>query len=577
MFSLLFEFLWSCFTVCSIALFVVVLGKAVVVMIEQRRAQQMLSAYDGPAPLFPWGNILDRARNRVNLADWHLENVKKYCTPEKGCFAVYAPFFFRSFSGSGNELVSADPKMVKHVLQDRFEIWSKSHVGGRYTTAVELSMGHGIFLADHGEYAEYPRDGGRLWNLQRRLIVGVMTHSLFKNYYQEVFQHHSLTLVETLKQKVGQCGENAVDFQFWMHVLTMDSLVKLAFGSDLGGVEGKPSDYTLAYDRVTNSALKFGERNIKFLLLRELLPVSLGDFVQKTFIDSRCPVMAEVKQDMETLHNHSQKLIDSKRQHIKEGKEGAEADLLAHMLRDLQENPIDGDAVTDKEIRDIIQHFIVAGRDTTAETLSWLFYELGLEENAVLLQTVQDELHATLQGEAPTHEDLNDLPFLRALMWETMRLHPVGYQIQVTSKLEDTLPDGVTVPKGTRMALSVYALGRSKELYGEDAEEFKPERWIPFKQPNQYNFPMFKAGRRICPGKDMALLEMGIAAAVLLQNFAPKVVDPSAVTISSKLTLSPRDMNAEKDILMLRLIPRDCNHCGQDRCGTVNASTPSMS
>ena len=550
--------LFSGFAALLLLLIIVVLCKAVVVSMEQYSQYKMLSVYDGPAPRFPWGNIVERAANRLNQAEWQHANALLHCK-EKLCFRVQAPFFFRSFCGSSNELVSADPKIVKHVLCDRFDVWAKSHIGGRNTSAVELVWGKGIFLADHGIHAEFPRDQGRIWSLQRRLIAGAMTTAKFKHYYLQVFQEHSTTLVKTLKRQVGAKGETPIDFQFWMHVLTMDSLIKVAFGGEVGGVEGGVSEYTLAYDRLVGGVLRYGETNIKTILLRELLPVALGDLAHDVLVDKWCPVMAGIKKDIAILYHHTQQLLDEKRVAIAAGEEGASADLLGQMLLNLQEDVDSGtkEALSDRDICEMIHHIIVAGRDTTAETVSWLFYELGLESNKHLLDGVQEELKLVLDGAAPSHEDLQELPFLRALIWETLRLHPVGYQIQVTAKTDDVLPDGVHVPEGTRMALSVYSLGRSKAVYGEDAEEFRPERWIPFKQPDQYVFPMFKAGRRICPGKDMALLEMGVAAAVLLQSFSPQVVDPKDVTISCKLTMACRQKESGEDGLVLRLIPRE--------------------
>eukprot|EP01061_Rhynchopus_euleeides_P030514 TRINITY_DN50677_c0_g1_i1.p1 TRINITY_DN50677_c0_g1~~TRINITY_DN50677_c0_g1_i1.p1 ORF type:complete len:552 (+),score=227.19 TRINITY_DN50677_c0_g1_i1:62-1717(+) len=544
-----------CFGATAAALFVMIVAKAVSVYFAQKRAARALSVYSGPPPVFPWGNGQERRKHIYRFNDMHWENIEKYCTDGRLCYKMLSPDFFRSHSGGRNELVTADPRLVKHVLSDRFDVWAKSNPGGRFFSSVVTFLGTGIFTIDHGASAEFPPDGGKLWHTQRRTAATIFTRDLFKNYYQQVFLQHTSELLSLLQEKVGPRGQTPVDFQSWMHSLTMDCFGKIAFGTDLGNLSGKDTGFGRAFDGANEMVITCIRYHIKALLLRELLPDAIGGVLQKVLLEWRSPCFRELQSHVTIMRGYIRRLIEQKRHTLQEGAEGsAGSDLLALFMK---LNQGDSDALTDAQLEDMVASFIIAGRDTTAVTLTWLFYELGLEHNRHIVRAIQEEVDTVVGSNVPLHDDLADLPHLQGAVWEALRLHPPVAHVNVIAKKDDTLPDGVVVPRGTRVTISNYAMGRSRERYGDDVMEFKPDRWIPFKQPNQFEFPVFKAGRRICLGKDMALFEVRTVAAMILQRFTPEVVDPDAVTYGLKLTVSARNKHKGVDELMLRLIPRE--------------------
>ncbi|KAG5626801.1 hypothetical protein H5410_012019 [Solanum commersonii] len=121
------------------------------------------------------------------------------------------------------------------------------------------------------------------------------------------------------------------------------------------------------------------------------------------------------------------------------------------------------------------------------------------------------------------------MQYLHAALTETLRLYPA---FPVDTKLcfsDDTLPDGPSVNKGDTVSYLPYAMGRMKFIWGDDAEEYKPERWLDrdgfFRPENPFKFTAFQAGPRICLGKEFAYRQMKIFSAVLLSYFVFKLSD----------------------------------------------------
>ncbi|KAG5538520.1 hypothetical protein RHGRI_019185 [Rhododendron griersonianum] len=135
-----------------------------------------------------------------------------------------------------------------------------------------------------------------------------------------------------------------------------------------------------------------------------------------------------------------------------------------------------------------------------------------------------DEFAACIRDEA-----LEKMQYLHASLTETLRLYPA---VPVDAKIcfsDDTWPDGFSVRKGDMVAYQPYAMGRMKFIWGDDAEEFRPERWLDqngiFQPESPFKFTAFQAGPRICLGKEFAYRQMKIFSAVLLGFFVFKLGD----------------------------------------------------
>ncbi|KAJ0098822.1 hypothetical protein Patl1_19992 [Pistacia atlantica] len=161
-------------------------------------------------------------------------------------------------------------------------------------------------------------------------------------------------------------------------------------------------------------------------------------------------------------------------------------------------------------------------------------------------------------------ETLDKMHYLHAALSETLRLYPA---VPVDAKIcfsDDTLPDGFSVNKGDMILYAPYAMGRMKALWGNDAEEFRPERWLNendhYQPKSPFIFTAFQAGPRICLGKDFAHRQMKIFSMILLGSYKFKLNDESKpVRYKTALTLHIEGG------LHLRVLPRSSHEA------TVNA------
>jgi len=203
------------------------------------------------------------------------------------------------------------------------------------------------------------------------------------------------------------------------------------------------------------------------------------------------------------------------------------------------------------ELRDQLLALFVAGRDTTASLLSWLF--ILLSQHPHTLSTLRAEiLTAFPNKDHITFSSLKACRYLQHVLSETLRLFPVVPLNNRRAAVDTVLPVGggpngtapIAIPKGTSVNYSVYSMHRRVDLWGADAEEFRPERWEGRK--SDWSFLPFNGGPRICLGQQYALTEAGYLVVRLLQRF--DVVEPVDRALHWKntrkglgLTMSPRD------------------------------------
>jgi cytochrome P450 len=202
-------------------------------------------------------------------------------------------------------------------------------------------------------------------------------------------------------------------------------------------------------------------------------------------------------------------------------------------LKDEKGNP----SFSDKELVDLALNFLIAGRDTTAQALSWTFYCFA--KNPKAQEKAIQEINQVLgDAEMPTYDQVKNLTYVKACFLETLRLYPSVPRNTKMAVEDDVLPDGTFVPKGTLVGWSSYSMGRNPLIWGSDAEEYRPERWLEMKnQPSPFQFPAFHAGPRSCLGKNMAELEGTFILACFLKRFKFVATDLSHVCNGSSITL----------------------------------------
>lgn len=188
-------------------------------------------------------------------------------------------------------------------------------------------------------------------------------------------------------------------------------------------------------------------------------------------------------------------------------------------------------------VADSALNFLSAGKDTTAQSFTWTLYTL-LRHPEVLtrLRSEIEEFTAQLRRKDLTLKvtvaDLqpSNVPYLMAVYYETLRLYPATPIEMQECQQELTLPDGTHLPKDAVIVWCIWAMNRSKEIHGEDADAFRPSRWLDadgkFVNRSPFEFPVFNGGPRSCLGRKMAELMAMFLFISLLRDFAfTEVVD----------------------------------------------------
>jgi len=195
-----------------------------------------------------------------------------------------------------------------------------------------------------------------------------------------------------------------------------------------------------------------------------------------------------------------------------------------------------GEGMTDQELRDEILTIFAAGHSTTANALSWTWYLLATHPDAKA--RFHEEVDRVLQGRTPNTDDLEHLPYTRAVFEESLRLYPTAPLVQ-RKVVTSTVVGGVSLPQGARVLISLYNLHRHPEFWPHP-DQFMPERWLGSDRPcARYAYLPFGAGPRACVGLHFASVEGLLLLALIGRRYdlrlAQDLVEPQFM-----VTLRPK-------------------------------------
>lgn len=167
--------------------------------------------------------------------------------------------------------------------------------------------------------------------------------------------------------------------------------------------------------------------------------------------------------------------------------------------------------------------FLIAGHETTASTASFALLYLGQHPEALAKAVAEVDSILSTPTSVCGYEEQNKMEYLGAIFKEVLRLQPIAPAALRNVPAGETI-DGKVLDREASIIIPYAPLHRNKKLWGEDADEFKPERWLgesPVK--HLFSYLPFSQGPRICIGKDFALLEFRVLLATFLRRFRFKV------------------------------------------------------
>ncbi|MCY0146189.1 cytochrome P450 [Hoeflea sp. G2-23] len=206
-------------------------------------------------------------------------------------------------------------------------------------------------------------------------------------------------------------------------------------------------------------------------------------------------------------------------------------DIFSVLVNNMDEN---GNPPDKRIIGGILNFTFGAAYDTAQNALAWTL--LLLTQHPEIAARLTDEIDGALAGSLPTMDKIDSLPLLEGVVREGMRLFP-PVPLQFRRSLVDTRLGGAQIPAGTRVMISAWLINRTPELYSEP-ERFMPERWQAL-DPAPFQYPVFGAGVRMCPGVAFGNQMTKIALAAILSSYRIELAPQAAIGYRTTITLTP--------------------------------------
>lgn len=392
----------------------------------------------------------------------------------------------------GHDLVMlAHPVAVEHVLRSRQENYIK---GSAYDGA-RLLLGNGLVTSE-----------GKHWRRQRALANPAFRPSRLQRYLR-VMGECTQQLIDDWEAKATRY----VDAQEEMTQLTMAIVGRTLFGLDV-------SQQSTRARRGFDTALSaIGSRGPSSLQIPLWLPT---------------PGNLKFRKALRELDALVYEIIGGFRSG---GTKGADRTLLGAYVA--ARDPNSGKGMSDQQLRDEVITLYLAGHETTASLLTWSLYWLGRRPDIAL--RVGAEVDALPADEAPSMEQLKQLPYTSRFINEVLRLYPPAWTIARDAVEEDTIL-GYRIPAGSIVLLSPYLAHRWEEVW-PDPLRFDPDRFSPdaIKGRHPFAYFPFSLGPRICIGMQFSLLEARLVLALVVRRFTVRVSNGIEIGCAAAGTLRP--------------------------------------
>ncbi|XP_063621079.1 cytochrome P450 4C1-like [Cydia splendana] len=353
-----------------------------------------------------------------------------------------------------------------------------------------------------------------LWRPRRKILSPIFS---LKNLHAfvEVFVKQSATMVELLRPMAG-----AGDFSIWnyMATYTFDSVAETNLGIKLNSQKNRDHPFLGAFDRCGSF---LGERLV-------------SPWLHPNFIYYMLPSWRQCKSCVSLIDNFLSETITEKRKALNRLREKKESDatspkMIRTLVELLMDTPEQEKKFNDKELLEESKVIIGAGTDTSAIGACYIL--LMLARHPKVQEAVYKELHEIFgdSDRKVTVEDLSRLKYLELVIKESLRMYPPVPAI-VREVIDDiTLPNGTTLTKGVSIAMYIFAVNRNPHYWGDDADSFRPERFLePLKHPAQ--FIPFSWGMRNCIGYQYAMLSLKTVISTVLRSYQvlpPSDLDPA--------------------------------------------------
>lgn len=384
------------------------------------------------------------------------------------------------------------PDGVRHVLQENHRNYNKDvpdyHV-------LRLVLGRGLLTND-----------GESWLRQRRLIQPAF-HRERVAAFGTLMTDTTLTWTEAWETSSFVETNKPLDLTQEMSSLTLNIVGKALFGTDLSAETERVGRALTAVNHLLASA-----------------------FYLPWVLSLPTPQRHRLYTARRELDTVVEQIIRERR-----GRPAQHDDLLEMLLEARDEET--GEGMTDHQVRDEVLTLLLAGHETTANTLSWTFFLLA--QHPRVEARLQEEYQHVLNGRPPLIEDLPRLPYTRMVIEEALRLYPPAWGLGRRALGNDEI-GGYCIPKGAYVLLFPYVTHRHPAFW-EQPDTFDPERFSSQQAAGRPRFAYFPfgGGPRLCIGNQFALSEAQLILATILSRYQLRLLPGAVVTPEPLVTLRP--------------------------------------
>ncbi|KAA1474645.1 cytochrome P450 [Dentipellis sp. KUC8613] len=418
-----------------------------------------------------------------------------------------------------DQLMLTDPKALQYILHTSGYRWPKRADTNETT---RLFLGQGLVWA-HGE----------IHQRQRKIMNPAFTAPQLRSFLG-VFQQHGTKMVQKWKEEMNSSSSDAsvMNIATWFSRITLDIIGVSGFNFEFGALDDAENEVSAAYKGLlVDGSLYPSQFDVVFKSLWKYVPSDILHLVR--FL----PATSYMRFRRYTLFMRK----FAPEVFRKSESQGDGKDVVSVLQRaNSAEDP--AKRLSPTELYDQISTILLAGHDTTSYTLTWFFWELSKHQS---WQTkVREEITVARSKAAARGDDdlsaadLDGMPILNAALKESMRLHPIVWYLARMAENDDVIPlafpiisktgetiSAIPVRKGQEVQISVSAYNRMPEVWGEDAHEFNPERFLGSRGAKgtsvgvYANLLNFSGGLRACIGWRFSILEQQALSAMLLENF----------------------------------------------------------
>ncbi|KAJ8732429.1 hypothetical protein PYW07_015028 [Mythimna separata] len=344
-----------------------------------------------------------------------------------------------------------------------------------------------------------------IWRPRRKVLVPSFSMKYLK-HFMSIFVKESNVMVDRMKNITGTGPISA--FKYFT-AYTMDAITESTLGYKMGAQEGRNQNFLRAFDEGLAEDAK-----------RLCQP-----WLHSDLIYNNLPIYARLLKNKDYLWDFVKEVIRTKRKEMTEKTdteehiENSSKENLQTFLESLIKLSGGDEGYTEIEIVEELMVIMIAGNDTSAVGAS--FISVLLSRHPEVQEKIYEELQQVFADSERliTFEDLPRLKYLDAVIRETLRLYPPVPVIVRKVEKDVVLPCGIKLVPGTGVLVNIWALHRNLRYWGEDAEVFRPERFLDTPLTHPAAFMPFSHGPRNCVGYQYAMMSMKTVLSTVLRRY----------------------------------------------------------